>query len=115
MRLERLEEREADVHSLFDRISKRIRKIEENDSVALISALSKKFSEMNARHEHFEQHMADQLFNLRSKEVSHVVTAFKQKWARLNAQKDEDLLREGITCWLEFLSQRAAARRALAK
>lgn len=115
MRLERLEEREADVHSLFDRISKRIRKIEENDSVALISALSKKFSEMNARHEHFEQHMADQLFNLRSKEVSHVVTAFKQKWARLNAEKDEYLVRDCLTLWLEYCANRAGARRALKK
>jgi hypothetical protein len=115
LRLERLEEREADVHSLFERISKRIRKLEENDSVALVAALSKKFTEMNIKHEHFEQHMADQLFNLRSREVSHVVTAFKQKWARLNAEQDHLLIQHSITLWLEFVSNRMGARRALSK
>eukprot|EP00746_Dinoflagellata_sp_MGD_P161122 gnl/MRDRNA2_/MRDRNA2_88162_c0_seq1.p1 gnl/MRDRNA2_/MRDRNA2_88162_c0~~gnl/MRDRNA2_/MRDRNA2_88162_c0_seq1.p1 ORF type:complete len:859 (-),score=193.91 gnl/MRDRNA2_/MRDRNA2_88162_c0_seq1:296-2872(-) len=115
LRVERLEEREAEVHSLFDRFSKRIRKLEENDSVALVAALSKKFTEMNVRHEHFEQHMADQLFNLRSKEVSHVVTAFKQKWARYNKENEEFLVRECLTLWLEYLSNRMNARRALAK
>lgn len=115
LRIERLEEREADVHANFERQSKRIRKLEDNDAAAVIAALSKKFADMNVRHEHFEQHMADQLFNLRSREVSHVVTAFKQKWARLNAEKDECLLRDTVTSWLEYLNQRSQARRALAK
>mmetsp|Transcript_71593 Transcript_71593/g.190978 ORF Transcript_71593/g.190978 Transcript_71593/m.190978 type:complete len:598 (-) Transcript_71593:80-1873(-) len=111
VRVDQIEAQTSKLAEEFGSVKERVDVLLSQNTVAVITGLSRKILELTKGFESFKQHTQDSLFTIRKREMARVVSIFRTRWETMYRQQDAEVLKFSFGAWRDHGNHCRTARR----